>query len=333
MSLRRVIGAVVIVASSLLAACDRESTVSPFTPSSISSLSVQDIATSASAADSLGVRRDGTAPASSGGPTVTATGNQSVINGGTLLVTVQGASPFTAVYMFIGGKTLGLSAEAAGGVGGYYEMRLPSAQTSVPVLLTFPQTIPLSEFELLFAVATPSGAVGAYTGLSTRTTSVGTGDVQVTLSWDTDSDVDLHVVDPGGQEVFYAQRRSASGGELDLDSNAGCVIDHIRNENITWPVGRAPRGRYTVRVDYWSSCGVRSTNFTVRINNTGAAPQIVTGSFTGDGDLGGLGDGRTVATFERQTGPSAPAFSGSPNVSVPAGIWKNGRTRPAAAKE
>jgi hypothetical protein len=333
MRIRLVIGAVLMTASSLLAACDRQSTVSPLTPSSVQSLSVQDIATSASAADSPGVRRNGAAPSSSGGPNVTATGNQSVINGGTLLVTVQGESPFTAIYMFIGGKTLGLSSEAAGGIGGYYEIRLPSAQTSVPVLLTFPQAVPLSEFELLFAVANPSGAVGPYMGLSTRITSVGTGDVQVTLSWDTDSDVDLHVVDPAGEEVFYAQRRSASGGELDLDSNAGCVIDGVRNENITWPVGHAPRGLYTVRVDYWSSCGVSRTNFTVRINNAGGAPQIVTGSFTGTGDLGGLGDGRTVATFERQTGPTAAPRSGPPQVGSPAGVWKNGKTSPASVKE
>jgi hypothetical protein len=330
MRLRRVIAAVLLTASSLLVACDRQSTVS-LSPSSVQSLSVQDIATSASAADSPGTRRDGTAPPSSGGPVITATGNQSVINGGTLLVTVRGESPFTSVYMFIGGKTLGLSSEAAGGIGGYYEMRLPAAQTSVPVLLTFPQTIPLSEFELLFAVANPSGVVGSYVGLTARTTSVGTGDVQVTLSWDTDSDVDLHVVDPAGEEIFYAQRRSASGGELDLDSNAGCAIDGVRNENITWPVGRAPRGQYTVRVDYWSNCAVSQTNFTVRINNAGSAPQIVTGSFTGTGDLGGLGSGRTVGTFERQTGPTATRSSGPPRIDP--GVWKNGKASPAPVKD
>jgi hypothetical protein len=327
----RLSAAVLITASSLLIACDRQSSVSTLTPSSIQGLSVQDIATSASAADSPGLRRDGSAPASSGGPVITATGNQSVINGGTLLVTVRADSPFTVIYMFIGGKTLGLSSESAGGIGGYYEMRLPSAQTSVPVLLTFPQSIPLSEFELLFAAANPSGSVGSYVGLTTRTTSVGTGDVQVTLSWDTDSDTDLHVVDPAGEEVFYAHRRSASGGELDLDSNAGCAIDGVRNENITWPVGHAPRGQYTVRVDYWSACGVAQTNFTVRINNAGSAPQIVTGTFTGAGDVGGLGSGRTVATFERQSGPTATRSSGSPNVDP--GVWKNGKTSQTPVKD
>jgi uncharacterized protein YfaP (DUF2135 family) len=328
----RVIGGVLLTVSSLLVACDRQSTDSPFSPSSVQSLSVQDIATSASTSDSQGARRDGPAPASNGGPTITAAGNQSVVNGGTLVVTIQGASPFSAIYVFVGGKTLGLSAEAAGGIGGHYEIRLASAVTSATVLLTFPQTIPLTEFEVLFAVAAPSGAVGPYVGLSTRVTAVGTGDVQVTLSWDADSDVDLHVIDPAGAEVYYAQRTSPSGGQLDLDSNAGCVIDGVRNENITWPVGRAPRGLYTVRVDYWSSCGVSGTNFTVRINNSGVA-QIVTGSFTGVGDQGGLGSGRTVATFERQSGPSALGLSPASNVGSPAGVSKCGMTPPAPAKQ
>jgi hypothetical protein len=166
----------------------------------------------------------------------------------------------------------------------------------------------------MFAVANPSGAVGPYTGLMTSVTEVGTGDVQVTLSWNADSDTDLHVVAPGNDEIYYARRESPSGGQLDLDSNAGCQIDGVRNENITWPLGRAPRGQYIVRVDYWSSCNVGRTDYTVRVNNSGSV-QVVSGSFTGGGDRGGAGSGETVATFERTSGPSptvTEAFSALP---------------------
>jgi hypothetical protein len=328
----RIIRAVLIAATCSLPSCSTESTQPTFSPSAARSLDIQDLATTASIADRQGVRRDGAAPASSGGPTLTVSGNQAVLTGGTLAVSVRAAAPFAVIYIFVGGKTLGLSGEGPGGVGGYYELRLPSAVTSENVLLTFPQTIPLSEFELLFAVADPSGVVGPYTGLSTSVIVVGTGDVQVTLSWDTDSDVDLHVVDPSGEEVFYAHRQSASGGALDLDSNAGCDIDHVRNENITWPVGRAPRGRYTVRVDYWDSCAVAQTNFTVRINNVGGNPQLVTGSFTGLGDQGGLGSGRTVATFDRQTGPTATTYEGPPISGSVTGASKQRKTSPSGVK-
>ncbi len=295
---RSVIGALAITGSPLLFACNGGSTDSPVSPTSLQRLRVDDIATSASAAERPGIRRDESAPAPSGGPSITASGNSTVVNGGTLSVRITAATPFATIYMFVAGKTVGLAGEAGGGIEGHYEIRLSSIETSAQVLLTFPQTIPITEFELLFAVASPAGAVGPYVGLAATVTQVGTGDVQVTLSWDVDSDVDLHVVDPTGAEIFYSQRRSPSGGELDLDSNAACRIDGVRNENITWPVGRAPRGRYTVRVDYWSSCGVSRTNFTVRINSVGTV-QIATGSFTGPGDQGGLGSGRTVATFER----------------------------------
>jgi uncharacterized protein YfaP (DUF2135 family) len=278
------------------------------TPSGSSALTLQDVATGASTADASGVLQPGIAPAEHGGPVITASGNPTVVNGGTMAVNIQGATAFSRVYVYIGAKALGLVAESQGGVPGYFEITLPAPQTSTTVVLAFAQNIPLSEFDLRFAASDPSGAVGPSVTISATVLLVGTGDVQVSVSWDVNSDVDLHVVDPSGEEIFYANRTSASGGSLDLDSNAACRIDGVRNENITWPVGRAPVGRYTVRVDYWDSCGVAQTNYTVRVN-AGGTPQIVTGSFTGPGDQGGLGSGRTVATFERQSATGRIVFN------------------------
>ncbi len=304
------------IAAALSLSCHDHSGGLSLTPSPLGALALQDIAASMAAGATAAVLRPGTAPASSGGPTITATANPTVVNGGTLAVAVASAAPFTAIYMYVGGQAVGIAASDPGGVPDYYEARLPASETSEAVLLTFPQTIPLDRFQLLFAVADQSGRVGPYVGLATSVTSVGTGDVQVTLSWDVDSDVDLHVVDPSGEEVYYAHRSSASGGSLDLDSNAGCNLDHVRNENITWPVGHAPRGQYTVRVDYWASCNVAQTNYTVRINNSGSPPQIFSGSFTGAGDQGGRGSGTTIATFERATGPAAAAIAPSRALSI-----------------
>jgi len=296
----------------LLTACDRQSN-SPISPSDLPSLTLQNLVSSMATASIQATAREGLPPVSGGGPLITVSGNQTVINGGTLAATIVSGSPFQTVYLYVGSKTVGLTTEAAGGIDGYYELRLPAPQTNATLLLEFPQTIPLRELELLFAAADPSGAIGPFVGLSTTVTSVGTGDLQITLSWDADSDVDVHVVDPAGEEIFYGHRRSASGGELDLDSNAGCAIDGIRNENITWPVGRAPQGQYTVRVDYWAGCGVQETNYTVRIN-AGGNTQTFTGSFVGPGDQGGAGSGRLITTFQRSTGPTAQVAS-APGVS------------------
>jgi len=300
-----------------MVSCTR-STDSPFSPSTITTLALEDIVASASVGGVQGVRREGSV-APGGGPSVSVSGNQTVVNGGTLAATVTSATPFETLYVFAGADALGVATEGAVGLGGFYEITLPAPQTSASVLLIFPQTIPLDQFDLLFAGADGAGNVGPFVELPITVTQVGTGDIQVTLSWDANSDVDLHVVEPGGEETYYARRTSPSGGHLDLDSNAGCQIDGVRNENISWPEGRAPRGVYSVRVDYWSSCGVAATNYTVRINNGGSV-QIVTGSFAGPGDQGGAGSGFTVATFERLTGPAPAAISS--NVLAPAGRLK-----------
>ena len=113
------------------------------------------------------------------------------------------------------------------------------------------------------------------------------------------------------RRVYWANPRSATGGELDLDSNAACFGDGVRNENITWALGTAPQGLYTVRVDYWSSCDASQTNYTVLINNDGDV-QIYSGAFTGPGDNGGAGSGVLIDTFTRTTGPlAAPAAARS----------------------
>jgi uncharacterized protein YfaP (DUF2135 family) len=129
-------------------------------------------------------------------------------------------------------------------------------------------------------------------------TTVGTGDVQISVTWNSAADVDLHVVEPNGNEIYYGSSRSSTGGELDLDSNASCGSDGPRAENIRWPTGRAPTGTYTVRVDYWSNCGAGSTDYVVRVIN-GSTSQTFTGTFTGPGDGGAAGAGRAITTFTR----------------------------------
>ena len=124
------------------------------------------------------------------------------------------------------------------------------------------------------------------------------------------SDVDLHVVEPSGEELYYAHPVSATGGQLDVDSNAGCGIDGRQIENIRWP-GRAPGGTYTVRVDYWNSCGVGRTNYLVTVTER-VTTQTIPDFFTGPGDEGGEGSGVTIGTFvhaaDERTASDQPFF-------------------------
>lgn len=47
-----------------------------------------------------------------------------------------------------------------------------------------------------------------------------TGDLQVSLIWYGQNDLDLHCVDPFGERIWHEHRKAASGGELDVDMNA-----------------------------------------------------------------------------------------------------------------
>ena len=289
---------------------------SPFSPSQGGSLKIEDFVSSASVGTSDGTVQRGFPPTGSGGPTVSVTGNSIVVNGGASEFDVSAASPFSRIFVSLAGESHGLSTSASTGLGDYYAIDLPTPQTDATLLLTFPPSLPTAEFDVFFSVGDEAGGTGPISRLNFDVLQVGTGDVQVTLAWDSDSDVDLHVVDPSGQEVFWANRDVPSGGNLDLDSNAGCSLDDVRNENIVWPVGQAPQGTYTVRVDYWSSCGVEATDYTVLVNNGGNV-EVFSGQFTGTGDRGGAGSGIDITTFERTTGPIPARLSAPPPPSGP----------------
>jgi hypothetical protein len=103
----------------------------------------------------------------------------------------------------------------------------------------------------------------------------------VTLRWDTESDLDLHVVDPLGDEIFHGdpQTFEAVGGieaQLDWDSNANCIIDGRRQEDVVW-TGTPPSGTYLVRVDTASLCGQAIANWTVTATLRGTEVALASG--------------------------------------------------------
>jgi hypothetical protein len=106
------------------------------------------------------------------------------------------------------------------------------------------------------------------------------GPVQVTLRWNTDEDVDLHLREPkaggGFCEIYYGDRQGSNcgaRGSLDLDSNAGCSIDHVDIENIIYdPDAGAPSGLYSVYVDHFANCDTATVyvpfQVEVRVHNS-----------------------------------------------------------------
>jgi hypothetical protein len=247
--------------------------------------------------DIVGVVRGGSLPAPSNGPAVEAPDTVTVINGGTTQLMLSAPQPFATAYVAVASAP-GLMRGAFGDtIDGFFEVRLPEAVTQVVLQITVKQEPANDVFAWNTAVATAKGAVGSPAQTAVQLLRVGTGDVQVSVSWDTLADVDLHVVEPSGEEIFYAHPISATGAVIDLDSNAACTADGINNENITWPSGMAPSGTYIVRVDYYAACDNPETHYIVTVQRTGMAAETFAGRFTGPGDEGGMGAGATVTQF------------------------------------
>src|SRR5262245_37299744 len=95
------------------------------------------------------------------------------------------------------------------------------------------------------------------------------GDVQISLIWFNTNDLDLHCIDPLNFEIFYhsTNRRSPTGGELDVDRNAACQRTTPEPvENIYWPQGKAPMGRYRVYLNFFQRCPGAPDETTYKIN-------------------------------------------------------------------
>lgn len=73
------------------------------------------------------------------------------------------------------------------------------------------------------------------------------GDLKVTLLWDFYADIDLHILQPNGREIWYRNKSDAStGGMLDVDHRNGGLG---AAENIYWQ--NPPSGQYKVAVKYY----------------------------------------------------------------------------------
>jgi hypothetical protein len=143
---------------------------------------------------------------------------------------------------------------------------------------------------------------------------VPSGPMVVSLAWNGNADLDLHVVDPDGVEIFS---RHPSGYRpppppaipdptaadnaplLDLDSNAGCVIDGHDQEDVVWKLAPAS-GHYIVRVDAASLCGLPYSDWRVEQLVDGAVVLSASGEAV-DADTRGehdAGAGRTALEFD-----------------------------------
>lgn len=80
------------------------------------------------------------------------------------------------------------------------------------------------------------------------------GDIEITLTWNTNADLQLLVRDPFGNAVFDDAPRIQSGGELVETGNINCTISEVPVYYIYWPQGFLRIGSYEVEVWYQNEC-------------------------------------------------------------------------------
>ena len=174
--------------------------------------------------------------------------------------------------------------------------------------LSFSPSLSQTSYDLIVLAVAPPNSFGpaVHVPLDVEQSLPPTGALVVSLWWDTEADLDLHVVDAYGVEIWAGNINSYDqfaavpttdagawneGGILDFDSNAGCNIDGRCNENVVW-AGAAPPGRL---------CGPCRQFLTVRkfrraLDSGGAAQR----SFTGQGGGRGAAFESTLQQGQRQ---------------------------------
>jgi hypothetical protein len=181
--------------------------------------------------------------------------------------------------------------------------------------MDFARDIAVGDQSLHMAAADSEGHFGAPVELHlTMLPLIPSGHVVASLAWSNNADLDLHLTSPSGKELdpkhpnttAIADAGADAGlplpgfGTLDRDSNAGCVSDGFRAEDVVWDseAGAPEPGTYVVRVDMFSACGVPAADFTFTLYVDGVATLQRVGRLLDiNADGGGAGSGLFVAEF------------------------------------
>lgn len=151
------------------------------------------------------------------------------------------------------------------------------------ISVLYSNDLPHEDFNFLICGETLDGAITPTVTQSVSYVKTLSGDLKVTLTFYAEKDVDLHLYTPLYNatthygHIYYGNRfgglidtnydegeydndsEHEETGEtfqlgLDIDSNAGCNIDHIKIENIFIPAAYLAAGEYSVVVDMYSNC-------------------------------------------------------------------------------
>ena len=186
--------------------------------------------------------------------------NDQALTSGSNFITVTSSEEYDRFYIGVEGET------------GYYELvpvNLTNASTrasafySYMIFLNYGVNYNRNITMLVKARKTNGQITQAYRKAIRYVQTGISGDLTVNLTFSNEKDVDLRLITPSGDEIYYGNRTRSIYDEvgdstirygLDHDSNAGCLIDGLKNENIVIPDIAVEAGVYEVRVDMYSNC-------------------------------------------------------------------------------
>lgn len=123
---------------------------------------------------------------------------------------------------------------------------------------------------------------------------LGVGDVQFTLTWNTLTDIDLHVIEPNGAHVYYASKNGTTA-RLDHDNTSG-----YGPENIYVAPGTAAPGIYQVYIVHYSRSIPTNETISIILRPGTSSQQVAL--FTRSTNTGNPGVGFNVANVDVRNG-------------------------------
>jgi hypothetical protein len=181
--------------------------------------------------------------------------------------------------------------------------------------LSYSPDLPAGPRALRFRAIDADGNLGPIQSLALSVTLPSlTGALVIQLDWDTEADLDLHVrihdasvpmtgyydvwnraplaLPPkSSSDAPYTKPEIAAAGRLQFDSNAQCVIDGARHEEIVFPGPMVPTGPFEVRVDTFSLCGESTARWHVDAytNPAASTPTLIKEAFGQSLDVDTIG--------------------------------------------
>ena len=206
----------------------------------------------------------GNAPAgSAAGAVIQFAGGGTVAQGSTSQSTLSSLDALDAVIIRLGG------------VNGFYQIALEDSSTAFDILLSLSANAPAGAVDCICQGRREGETMfGEPITVPIEILNVGSGELQINLTWNTDADLDLHLFEPDGTQIFYGNTTSSTGGQLDLDANVGC--GNVGVENIFYNQV-PPVGQYRVAVDNFSQCSMPESNYVVTVTLPGQDPMVLNG--------------------------------------------------------